>query len=204
MIKAIDTYFETLKQTIDNLDRKSIEALIELLLKTRENGNNIYIMGNGGSAATASHFTCDFNKGLSYKRDIRFKMICLNDNIATMLAYSNDLGYENVFVEQLKNFLKKDDVVIGISGSGNSKNILKAVEYANGLGANTVGITGFDGGKLKDMVNVSIHADINNMQVAEDVHMMICHMLFSVLSPILKMENKETSTQIREKYKKVK
>ncbi len=191
MIKAIDTYFETLKQTIDNLDRKSIEALIELLLKTRENGNNIYIMGNGGSAATASHFTCDFNKGLSYKRDIRFKMICLNDNIATMLAYSNDLGYENVFVEQLKNFLKKDDVVIGISGSGNSKNILKAVEYANGLGANTVGITGFDGGKLKDMVNVSIHADINNMQVAEDVHMMICHMLFSVLSPILKMENSE-------------
>ncbi len=191
MIKSIDIYFETLKQTIDRLDRKSIEALIELLLKTRENGNNIYIMGNGGSAATASHFTCDFNKGLSYKRDIRFKMICLNDNTATMLAYSNDVGYENVFVEQLKNFLKKDDVVIGISGSGNSKNILKAIEYANIHGAKTVGITGFDGGKLKNMVDVSIHADINNMQVAEDVHMMICHMLYSVLSPILEMENSE-------------
>lgn len=191
MIKSIDIYFETLKQTIDRLDRKSIKALIELLLKTRENGNNIYIMGNGGSAATASHFTCDFNKGLSYKRDIRFKMICLNDNTATMLAYSNDVGYENVFVEQLKNFLKKDDVVIGISGSGNSKNILKAIEYANIQGAKTVGITGFDGGKLKNMVDVSIHADINNMQVAEDVHMMICHMLYSVLSPILEIENSE-------------
>jgi len=188
--EAIDNYFLLLKQTIDNLDRAEIESLIELLLSTRKNGNNIYIMGNGGSASTASHFTCDFNKGLSYKKDIRFKMICLNDNIATMLAYSNDLGYENVFVEQLKNFLKKDDVVIGISGSGNSKNILNAIEYANHLGAKTVGLTGFDGGKLKNIVDVSIHADVNNMQVTEDVHMSICHMLFSVMSPMLEAENK--------------
>ncbi len=191
MKEAIDNYFNLLKQSVDGLDRSAIESFIDLLLEARKNGNNIYIMGNGGSAATASHFTCDFNKGLSYKKDIRFKMICLNDNIATMLAYSNDLGYENVFEEQLKNFLKKDDVVIGISGSGNSKNILNAVEYANELGAKTVGLTGFDGGKLKDIVDVSIHADINNMQVAEDVHMMICHMLYSVMSPILETENKE-------------
>lgn len=191
MKEAINQYFSLLKQSVDGLDRDAIESLIDLLLEARKNGNNIYIMGNGGSAATASHFTCDFNKGLSYKKDIRFKMICLNDNIATMLAYSNDLGYENVFEEQLKNFLKKDDVVIGISGSGNSKNILNAVEYANELGAKTVGLTGFDGGKLKDIVDVSIHADINNMQVAEDVHMMICHMLYSVMSPILETENKE-------------
>ena len=191
MKEAIDNYFNLLKQSVDGLDRSAIESFIDLLLEARKNGNNIYIMGNGGSAATASHFTCDFNKGLSYKKDIRFKMICLNDNIATMLAYSNDLGYENIFEEQLKNFLKKDDVVIGISGSGNSKNILNAVEYANELGAKTVGLTGFDGGKLKDIVDVSIHADINNMQVAEDVHMMICHMLYSVMSPILETENKE-------------
>ena len=191
MKEAIDNYFNLLKQSVDGLERSAIESFIDLLLEARKNGNNIYIMGNGGSAATASHFTCDFNKGLSYKKDIRFKMICLNDNIATMLAYSNDLGYENVFEEQLKNFLKKDDVVIGISGSGNSKNILNAVEYANELGAKTVGLTGFDGGKLKDIVDVSIHADINNMQVAEDVHMMICHMLYSVMSPILETENKE-------------
>lgn len=190
MIQPINNYFTSLKQTIDYLDRASIEALIELLLNTRKNGNNIYIMGNGGSAATASHFTCDFNKGLSYRKDIRFKMICLNDNIATMLAYSNDVGYENVFVEQLKNFLKKDDVVIGISGSGNSKNILNAIEYANNLGAKTVGLTGFNGGKLKDIVDVSIHANVDNMQVAEDVHMTICHLLYSVMSPILEVESK--------------
>lgn len=191
MKEEIDNYFNLLKQSVDGLDRKAIISFVDLLLEARKNGNNIYIMGNGGSASTASHFTCDFNKGLSYKKDIRFKMICLNDNIATMLAYSNDLGYENVFVEQLKNFLKKDDVVIGISGSGNSKNILNAIEYANELGAKTVGLTGFDGGKLKNIVDVSIHSDVNNMQVAEDVHMTICHMLYSVMSPILEVENKE-------------
>ena len=189
MEQAINNYFDMLKTSIDNLDRNAIISFINLLLKARENGNNIYIMGNGGSASTASHFTCDFNKGLSYKKDIRFKMISLNDNIPTMLAYSNDLGYENVFVEQLKNFLKKDDVVIGISGSGNSKNILNAIEYANDLGAKTVGLTGFDGGKLKDIVDISIHTDINNMQIAEDVHMTVCHMLYSVMSPILEKEN---------------
>ena len=191
MIQSIDNYFGSLKHTIDNLDRTAIEALIELLLNTRKNGNNIYIMGNGGSASTASHFTCDFNKGLSYKKDIRFKMMCLNDNTPTMLAYSNDVGYENVFVEQLKNFLKSNDIVIGISGSGNSENILRAIIYAKSIGAKTVGLTGFNGGKLKDIVDISIHADINNMQVVEDVHMSICHMLFSVMSPILEVENKE-------------
>ena len=191
MKEAIDNYFDLLKQSVDGLDRNAIISFVDLLLKARKNGNNIYIMGNGGSASTASHFTCDFNKGLSYKKDIRFKMICLNDNIATMLAYSNDLGYENVFVEQLKNFLKKDDVVIGISGSGNSENVLKAIEYANSVNAKTVGLTGFDGGKLKNIVDISIHTNINNMQVAEDVHMTICHMLYSIMSPILEAENKE-------------
>ena len=191
MKEAIDNYFDLLKQSVDGLDRNAIISFVDLLLKARKNGNNIYIMGNGGSASTASHFTCDFNKGLSYKKDIRFKMICLNDNIATMLAYSNDLGYENVFVEQLKNFLKKDDVVIGISGSGNSENVLKAIEYANSVNAKTVGITGFDGGKLKKIVDISIHTNINNMQVAEDIHMTICHMLYSIMSPILESENKE-------------
>lgn len=191
MKEAIDNYFDLLKQSVDGLDRNAIISFVDLLLKARKNGNNIYIMGNGGSASTASHFTCDFNKGLSYKKDIRFKMICLNDNIATMLAYSNDLGYENVFVEQLKNFLKKDDVVIGISGSGNSENVLKAIEYANSINAKTVGITGFNGGKLKNIVDISIHTNINNMQVAEDVHMTICHMLYSVMLPILGMENNE-------------
>lgn len=184
MENAINNYFNTLKTSIDNLDRNAIISFINLLLKARENDNNIYIMGNGGSASSASHFVCDFNKGLSYQKDARFKMISLNDSISTILAYANDVGYDDVFVEQLKNFLKKDDVVIGLSGSGNSKNVLKAIEYANANGAKTVGLTGYDGGKLKNMVDISLHVNINSMQIAEDIHAMICNMLYNVITTV--------------------
>ena len=154
MEKSINNYFDRLKSAIDKLDRRELSTFINTLLTARDNDKHIYIMGNGGSASTASHFVCDFNKGMSYKQDKKFKMICLNDNVATMLAYSNDVGYDDVFVEQLKNFLQKGDVVIGISGSGNSKNILKAIEYANSHGAITVGLTGYDGGEETDLLAI--------------------------------------------------
>ena len=181
MENAINNYFNLLKNTIDNLDRKELAVFINILLEARDRGKFIYIMGNGGSASTASHFVCDFNKGMSYEQDKKFKMICLNDNIASMLAYANDTGYENIFVEQLKNFLKPNDIVIGISGSGNSKNILKAVEYANSIGAITIGLTGYSGGKLKAMVDYSVNTNINDMQISEDIHMMICHLIYNIL-----------------------
>lgn len=181
MKNSIDKYFDRLKSAIDALDRQELDYFIQILLKARDNDKHIYIMGNGGSAATASHFVCDFNKGMSYQQDKKFKMICLNDNVATMLAYSNDVGYEDVFVEQLRNFLKKDDVVIGISGSGNSKNILKAVDYANSIGAVTIGLTGFNGGELKKKASMSVNANIDDMQISEDIHMMICHMIYNIL-----------------------
>lgn len=184
MLSSINNYFSQLKQTLDKLDRKELETFIKILLEARDNNKCIYIMGNGGSASTASHFVCDFNKGMSYGKDKRFKVICLNDNIPTMMAYSNDLSYEDIFVEQLKNFLAPSDVVIGISGSGNSKNILKAVEYANSKGAVTVGLTGYDGGILRRISKYSINANIDNMQVSEDIHIMICHMVHNVLSLI--------------------
>lgn len=181
MEKYIDNYFELLKNTIDSLDRKELETFINLLLSTRDKGKHIYIMGNGGSGATASHFCCDFNKGMSYQQDKKFKMICLNDNVATMLAYSNDVSYENVFVEQLKNFLTEGDVVIGISGSGNSKNVLNAIDYANKNGGISVGITGYNGGILKQISRYSVNANVDNMQITEDIHMMICHMIYHIL-----------------------
>jgi len=181
MEKSINSYFSELKSTIDNLSREELDRFIKTLLSARDRGNHIYIMGNGGSAATASHFVCDFNKGMSYKQDKKFKMICLNDNVATMLAYSNDVGYEDVFVEQLKNFLQEGDVVIGISGSGNSKNILKAIEYGNSIGAVTIGLTGYNGGTLRRIAALSVNANIDNMQISEDIHMMICHMIYSIL-----------------------
>jgi D-sedoheptulose 7-phosphate isomerase len=121
------------------------------------------------------------NKGVSYGREKRFRVISLNDNLATLTAYANDVSYTEVFVEQLKNFLRAGDVVVGISGSGNSPNILKAIEYANRQGAITVGLTGFNGGKLASLVQVPVHIPVHDMQKVEDIHMMLFHVAMQVL-----------------------
>ena len=184
MKEKIDNYLERLKNTLDNLDRDEIETFIQVLNQAREKGNNIFIIGNGGSAATASHFVCDFNKGASYMVDDkkRFKFICLNDNTAINMAYANDVSYDDIFVEPMKNFFNKGDVVIGISGSGNSKNVVKAIEYANQNGGITVGLTGYDGGKLKQICKHSINANIDDMQISEDVHMILCHLIMRIVN----------------------
>jgi len=160
-----------------NLDQNEILSVAEILKNARKNKKQIFIFGNGGSGSTATHFACDINKGVSYNRDERFKVICLNDNIPTLLAYSNDVGYEVVFAEQLKNFVHEGDVVIGISGSGNSSNILKAMEVAKAHRAITIGITGFSGGKLKGLADYSLNANVNDMQLSEDVHMIWVHIM---------------------------
>lgn len=184
MRDKINNYFDRLKNTLDNIDRNEIETFVQVLNTAREQGNNIFIMGNGGSAATASHFVCDFNKGASYMQDDkkRFKFICLNDNVATMMAYSNDVSYDNIFVEPMKNFFNKGDVVIGISGSGNSKNVVKAIEYANQNDGITVGLTGYNGGKLKQLCKYSVNANIDDMQISEDVHIVLCHLIMQILT----------------------
>jgi len=177
----IEAYFGELKSAIDKLDRHEIELFIQILLNAYNSGNQIFVMGNGGSAATASHFVCDLNKGVSFGREKRFKVICLNDNTPTVMAYSNDVNYDDIFVEQLKNFIQENDVVIGISGSGNSENILKAMNYANSKNAITVGLTGYKGGKLKNIAKHSVNADIENMQLSEDIHAMILHLVMKSL-----------------------
>ncbi len=174
-----------MKSTLDAVSRVEIEGFMKLLVEALESGRTIFIMGNGGSGATASHFAGDFNKGLSYGRAKRFRFVCLNDNLPTLSAYANDVGYEEVFVEQLRNFLSPGDLVIGISGSGNSPNILKAIEYANERGARTVGLTGFDGGRLKILAGSGVNIPIDSMQVAEDLHMMLDHLIYSVFSGCL-------------------
>lgn len=188
MLTQIDKYLNDIKNTIDSVDRKEIENFINLMEHTRKQGKNIYIMGNGGSAGTASHFCCDFNKGVSYGKslDKRYKCICLNDNVATMMAYANDVSYDDVFVEQLKNFLTEGDLVIGISGSGNSENVIRAINYANSMDAETISLTGFSGGILKNISKHSLHIPVNNMQIAEDLHLMMFHLSVSVLFQILK------------------
>ena len=166
-------YIDLVKSTLDALDPKALDALVEAFHATYEKGGNIYTMGNGGSGASASHAAGDFLKGASYGLDKRFKMICLNDNLPSMMAIANDIGWESIFVEPLKNFLSEDDLVIGISGSGNSKNVVNALEYANAQGANTVAMSGFNGGKISEIATINVHAPVMDMEVTEDVHMVI-------------------------------
>jgi len=179
---SIEVYLSKLKSTIDELSIDSINDFMNILVKAREEDRTIFIMGNGGSSATASHFVCDFNKGISNGKDKPFKFICLNDNIPTMMAYANDIGFEEIFVQQLKNYFLKGDLVIGISGSGNSKNIIKAIEYANGNGGFSIGLTGFDGGKIGHLVNLHLNIPINDMQITEDLHMILDHCVMQILS----------------------
>ena len=166
-------YINAVKSTLDALDPKALDALVEAFHTTYEKGGNIYTMGNGGSGASASHAAGDFLKGASYGLDKRFKMICLNDNLPSMMAIANDIGWESIFVEPLKNFLSEDDLVIGISGSGNSKNVVNALEYANAQGATTVAMSGFKGGKISEIATINVHAPVMDMEVTEDVHMVI-------------------------------
>ena len=171
----LKNYLAGLTGIFSAMNEKEFEQLVEALRSAYERRSQIFVCGNGGSASTASHFACDINKGVSYGKDKRFKIICLNDNIPTMLAYANDVSYEDVFVEQLKNFMNKGDIVIGVSGSGNSKNVLKAVEYAVKNGAETFGICGCGGGKLKQIARQSLVIHSNDMQKVEDMHMIVFH-----------------------------
>lgn len=180
MKDRINSYIESLTETLNNLDISAIENCANILLEAYENENNIFICGNGGSAATASHFACDINKGVSYGLEKRFKIIALTDNLATITAYSNDVGYDAIFLEQLKNFFNPGDVIIGISGSGNSSNVLKAIEFVNENKGISIGWTGFGGGKLKEISHHSINANINDMQISEDIHMTLVHILMKI------------------------
>jgi len=180
---VINNYIDELKATLDNLHRREIVQLASILEDARFHGNKVFIFGNGGSGSTATHFACDINKGASMGQDKRHRIIALTDNIPTMLAYSNDMSYDDVFVEQLKNFIEPGDVVIGISGSGNSKNIIKAIEYANQLSNITIGITGYGGGKLREITTYSVNANRNDMQISEDVHMILVHLMMKMLTP---------------------
>ena len=175
------TYTERLISIISSESFKAdVKILMTKLIEAKQHQRTIYIFGNGGSGSTASHWANDFTKGMSYGNvpDNRFKMICLNDNMPIISAISNDADYSEIFVEQLKNFLTPTDIVIGISGSGNSMNVVKAFEYANQVGAETIAIVGFDGGKLRNVAQWPLHIMINDMGVFEDVSLIIDHIIF--------------------------
>lgn len=182
-------YRQLLIDTLGALDLQSVAAMEEAFFQAHQAGNRIFTMGNGGSGASASHAAGDFIKGASYGLDQRFKMICLNDNLSSMMAIANDIGWDDIFVEPLKNYIEPGDVVIGISGSGNSRNVLKAIEYAQSVGAVTIGMTGFSGGKLKSMVDISVHSPADDMEIAEDIHMAVFNMVKKALMSRLMGDN---------------
>jgi len=186
--KAIKEYYEREIECINNLDLDKINEAMNAIYETYERGGMIYVCGNGGSASTASHMQNDFNKGISEYVSKKFNFYCLNDNIATLMAVANDIGYEEVFRFQLLNKITDKDLFIGISGSGNSKNVLNAAQYAKECGAKIVGITGYSGGKLKEMADYEMHANENDMQIAEDVHMTFDHMMMKIFYNFLVKE----------------
>ena len=179
--QQIDTYYATLKATIDKIDKNEINRAMDALKQARDNKKYVFIMGNGGSASTASHYAGDFNKGLSLNREKRFRFVCLNDNAATVLSLANDVAYDAIFVEQLKNFLSEGDVVMAISGSGNSANVVRAVEYAKEKGNTVIGLTGYSGGKLMPMSDIKLHIPLDDMQIVEDLHMVFDHLMMAIL-----------------------
>jgi len=186
---AIQHYLAKESETLLQLDVTAIESAVRLLLQVRENGGTVYTLGNGGSAATASHFVCDFSKGATEQLGGKpFHFVCLADNAALFSAIANDIAYEEVFRFQLRNCLTPDDALLAISGSGNSSNVLRAAEYAKGMRVPVIALTGYDGGKLRMLADISLHVPVNDMQLTEDVHMIIDHLMLHVLCDCLPRE----------------
>lgn len=176
-MSTLDSYINLLKDTLDQLDKEEVEKAVAAFIRVYEEQGTIYIFGNGGSGASASHATGDFLKGASYGLDKRFKVICLNDNIPALMAIANDISWDAIFEEQLKNFLQPQDLVIGISGSGNSLNVVNAMTYAKERKVQTIAFCGFTGGKIKEMADVNIHSKAMDMEIAEDVHMIVFNII---------------------------
>ncbi|MEI6233815.1 MAG: SIS domain-containing protein [Planctomycetota bacterium] len=173
----IHGYLGKLEAVMKSLDTLEISAVGAILSAARHEGRQVFVAGNGGSAALASHIAVDLGKGCSRNREKRFRVLSLTDNVPWITALGNDISYDDIFSEQLKNYAEKGDVFLAISGSGNSKNILKALQAANQIGCVTVGISGFKGGALKDLVKHHVHVKADHMGLIEDAQLIVSHIL---------------------------
>jgi D-sedoheptulose 7-phosphate isomerase len=175
-------YLKELSEAIARFEGTTMELIVDVLFEAYVNGTDVYIIGNGGSAALASHFACDLAKNVTFANGHRrLRALSLTDNFSLMSAWSNDVSYESVFVEQLRNFLRPTDMVIAISGSGNSPNVIRALEFARDMGAKTVGITGRDGGQVVPLCDPCLIVPAHNMQIIEDLHTITIHAVSSAL-----------------------
>jgi D-sedoheptulose 7-phosphate isomerase len=195
-VNYIQCYLEDLSQTLNRLPEDRIEQVVQILHEARLNNRQVFIMGNGGSASTASHFVCDLGKNTRVKEMPNFRVMGLADNMAIFSALANDEGYEHVFSQQLASFVCPGDVVIGISASGNSPNVLNAVQLAKGMGAITIGFTGFDGGQLSPMVDFPVHVDSYLIEHVEDIHLMLEHLICKTLREMISEADKFQSVVI--------
>lgn len=177
-------YLERLSDVLKTIDRESLVQGISLISQAWLDGKQIFTLGNGGSSLTALHFINDWNKSIFMATKRPFRGHSLVDNIGLVMSYGNDISFEDIFVEQLKNLLKPDDLVIAISGSGNSANVLRAVQYANDNGAITLGLCGYNGGKLRKLAQHHIWVNVNDMQISEDVHAIFGHIVLQTLCDI--------------------
>ena len=185
----IEDYILELTRCLKSLDKTKIELVIDVLVDAYKKDRKVFILGNGGAASTSSHMACDLGKGTLQRvydnTEKRFRVISLTDNVAVMTAFANDLSFDDIFVQQLRNLVETDDVVIALSGSGNSPNVVKAVEYARLCGAKTIGILGFKtGGKLGKMVDYSIIIDSNHYGPIEDIQLILNHMIASWIAKV--------------------
>ena len=180
-MESIQRYLDEVRHTLAALPLQRISEVVDVLLSANYVGSTIFTMGNGGSAATASHFACDLMKGTITPDRPRFRVMALTDNVPLMTAWSNDVAYEDVFVEQLRGLMGRGDVVVAFSGSGNSPNVLRAVELARQMGGITIGFSGFAGGRLSKLVDVPVVVRCDCMEQIEDVHITLCHLIATVL-----------------------
>jgi D-sedoheptulose 7-phosphate isomerase len=177
----INTYLAQVGTTLARLPVKTVEEIVGVLDEARATGKRVFLFGNGGSAATASHFACDLAKGTIVPGEPRLKVIALTDNVPLLSAWANDTCYENVFSQQLENLVEPGDAVIGISGSGNSANVLNALRVAHSAGAFTIAFTGFDGGKVKELVDLCLIVPNYSMKQVEDIHLLLAHLITTCL-----------------------
>lgn len=180
-MQAVTEYLEEVRVMLSQMPLEEIRQVINLLLEIHQARSKVFIMGNGGSAATASHFACDLAKGTIISGLPRFRVIALTDNTPLITAWGNDTAYEDIFAEQLLALLESGDVVIAISASGNSENVLKAVRMAKREGAITIGFTGRGGGKLQSLVDVCVAVPSDCMEQVEDAHLILEHLICTVI-----------------------
>jgi len=187
--KYYENYIQSLKSTLDEIDFTVVEKIIQTLLEAHSQDKQVFVVGNGGSATTATHFASDLAKwsvGPDDEKTSRFRAISLTENVARMTAISNDLSYDDVFVEQLKNYLNPGDILIVFSASGNSPNILKAIGYAKSKGSKTIGMLGFGGGKAREIADISLVVSSRSYGISEDFHLIMNHVITEVIHRVLR------------------